>query len=71
MNCWDANLALDKRFAFINAMSSVVSLSIQVMELAVIATCSGFGPSGLELAIGISAFTSIFLNQLVLCLHKY
>ena len=67
----DISLALDKRFAFISAMSSVVSLSIQVMELAGIATCSGFGPSGLELAIGISAFTSIFLSQLAICLRKY
>lgn len=60
----DISLALDKRFAFISAMSSVVSLSIQVMELAVIATCIGFGPSGLELAIGISAFTSIFFESI-------
>jgi len=64
MNCLDANLALDKRFAFIDAMSSAVSLAIQMIELAVIATCSGFGPKGLEFSIGISAFTSIFFESI-------
>lgn len=64
MNCWDANLALNKRFAFIDAMSSAVSLAIQMIELVVIATCANLGSNGLELAIGISAFTSIFFESI-------
>lgn len=63
MNCWNANLALDKRFAFIDAMTSVIGLAITVIELAVVATCTNLGPNGLEIVVGITAVTSIFFES--------
>lgn len=64
MNGGDIDCALDKRFAFIDAMSSAVSLSVQVIELAVIATCGNLGQSGLEFSIVIAALSSIFFESI-------
>lgn len=63
MNCWRNNFSLDRRFAFIDVMSSVVGLAITVIELAVVATCTNLGPNGLEIVVGITAVASILFES--------